>query len=67
MSYNKFPLKKATISDKIYFKKEDLDQEVDDIFYDHFHYKIGDEFTTTFTYPEEGEELHSILLVLSIK
>lgn len=60
MNYNKFLLKNATISDKIYFKKEDLDQEVDDIFYDHFHYKIGDEFTTTFTYPEEGEELHSI-------
>ena len=60
MSYTKFVLKNATISDKIYFKKEDLEQDVDDIFYDHFHYKIGDEFATTFQFPEEGENTHSI-------
>ena len=54
MNRKKFVLKNAKISDKIYFSQEDLEKDEDDIFYDFFHYKIGDEFATTWQKDEES-------------
>lgn len=53
MKHKKFSLKNATISDKIYFTEEDLEKDIDDVFYDFFHYTVGDEFTTTWNKSEE--------------
>jgi DNA or RNA helicases of superfamily II len=51
----KFNLKNATISDKIYFKQQDLYTKPSDVFYEYFNYKVGDEFVTTWSEePDSG-------------
>jgi superfamily II DNA or RNA helicase len=56
---NKFKLQNATISDKIYFKEKDLYSSASDVFYEHFNYKVGDEFVTTWS-QEQDSDLISI-------
>ena len=57
MNNKKFSLKNAKISDKIYFTADDLYVDADDIFYDFYNYKIGDEFTSTWSQDEETGEI----------
>lgn len=57
MNNKKFSLKNSRISNKIYFKPEDLYKDADDIFYEFFNYKIGEEFTSTWSQDEETKEI----------
>lgn len=57
MSRKKFSLKNARISDKIYFTAEDLYEDADDIFYEYFNYKIGEDFASTWSTNEETNEI----------
>lgn len=53
----KFSVANATISDKIYFNRSDLEKDSDDIFYDFFNYQVGDEFVSTWEENKDTKEI----------
>ena len=53
-----YTIKKATISDKIYFHRDDIvDVSLQDLKYVLFNYNLGDSFYSTLEYNEETQEI----------